>query len=84
MDRYSARTPCLSPLAGSSARRFAADPPAVLALLANRGPDRSRCHHDQHLLRGELAIHGPEFHAVPPGNHSILLGAEAKQEFIDV
>ena len=69
---------------GPCARRSATDPLAILALLANRRPDRSRRDHDQHLLRRGAAIHGAKFHAVPPGNHSVLLGAEAKQGFIDV
>ena len=69
----------LSPLAGTSARRAAPDPPAILALLANRRAGRSRRHRDQHLLRGGLAILGPELHAVPAGDHSFLLDAEAKQ-----
>src|SRR5580692_12025572 len=84
MDRYPARTHCFSPLAGPSARRSAADPPVFLALLANRCPDRSRRHCDQHLLRGGSAVHGPELHAVPPGDHRILLGSEAKQAYLGV
>ena len=84
MDRCPARTPFLSPIAGPSPRRSAADPPAVLALLANRCPDRSRRHHDKHLLRGGSAIRGSEFHPIPPGDYSVLLDAQAKQDYIKV
>jgi hypothetical protein len=59
VDRYPTRTPCLSPIAWSSARRSATDPSAVCALLADSCSDRSRRHHDRHFLSGGSAIYSP-------------------------
>ena len=79
LEHHLARPPVLSPLNRTSARRTAPDPPAVLALLADRRPDRSRSYRHQHLLRGGPGILGSEFHTVPADDYSLLLDAEAKE-----
>jgi hypothetical protein len=69
----------VSPRYRKSARRTAPNPSAVFALLADRGPDRSRDHRHQHLSRGGPGILGSEFHPVPAGDYHLLLDNEAKE-----
>ena len=77
--RHPARSPVFSPLDRTSARRTAPNPPSFLALLADRGPGRSRRHCHQHLLCGGPGILGSEFHTIPAGDYNPLPDADAKE-----